>query len=295
MASLARTNQSTNQLTTRFRLYWPLIKSLQTGLLLVTGLAGFMSTRCPFSNWQTVLALTGSLFLAVSGSTVLNMWYDRDIDAKMERTKKRPIPSGQVSADEALRLGLILSLLGVGWAVALDALYGLIVFAGLFFDVVVYTIWLKRRTPWGIVWGGISGGMPALAGRALGTGQIEWVGIALSLAVLFWIPTHIMTFSIRYHDDYQLAGVPTFPAAYGYQITYAIIAISSVLAALMMALAAYGIGLTIGYLRLIVVLSVGLLLLAVRSSVRPSERINFALFKYASFYMLSAMLLLMFV
>ncbi|MAT99552.1 MAG: protoheme IX farnesyltransferase [Anaerolineaceae bacterium] len=280
---------------TKVKLYWPLFKSLQTGLLLLTGLAGYMSTRCPVNNWQTLLALTGSLILAISGSTILNMWYDRDIDAAMERTRKRPLPSGRVSPRDALRLGLLFATVGIVWAMALDALYGLIVFAGLFFDVVIYTIWLKRRTPWSIIWGGVSGGMPALAGRALGTGQIEWVGLALALAVLFWIPTHIMTFSLRYREDYRQASVPTFPAAYGERVTRIIIAISSVLAALMMVAAAYGIGLTIGYLRLMAVLSVGLLLLAVRSSTQPSDKLNFGLFKYASLYMLSVMLLFIFV
>jgi heme o synthase len=284
-----------NQLTRKVRQYWRLIKSLQTGLLLLTGLAGYMSARCPFTSWQMLLALAGSLFLAISGSTVLNMWYDRDIDARMQRTQQRPIPSGQVSPQEALRLGLILAVAGTGWAVAIDPLYGLVVFAGLFFDVVVYTIWLKRRTPWAIVWGGISGGMPVLAGRALGTGQIEWIGLALSLAVLFWIPTHILTFNIRYRDDYDRAGVPTFPSLYGEPATRALIALSSVIAAVMMGVAAYGIGLTIGYLRLMVVLSGGLFLLAGSSLLRPSERVNFGLFKYASLYMLGAMLLLMLV
>ena len=283
------------KLRTKLKLYWPLIKSLQTALLIITGVAGFMSTRCPITNWQMVLAVTGSLFLAVSGSTVLNMWYDRDIDAKMERTKKRPLPSGKIPPREALILGLVLSLLGVGWAVAMDALYSLIVFAGIFFDVVIYTIWLKRRTPWGIIWGGIAGGMPVLAGRALGMGQIEWVGITLALAVLFWIPTHILTFSMRYREDYARAGVPTFPSVYGDRVTQIIIAISSVLAAVFMGIAAYGIGLTVGYLRLMAVLSAGLLLLAIASAAKPSERTNFGLFKYASLYMLSAMLILIFV
>jgi heme o synthase len=281
--------------TGRLGRYWPLIKSLQTGLLLLTGLAGFMSARCPATNWQTLLALTGSLLLAISGSTVLNMWYDRDIDARMKRTAGRPIPLGQVSPGEGLRLGLVLATAGVGWAVALDALYGLIVFAGLFFDVVVYTMWLKRRTPWAVLWGGISGGMPVLAGRALGAGQIEWIGLALALGVLFWIPTHIMTFSMRYFDDYRRAGVPTFPAVYGFQTTRLAIAVSSILAAAMMAGAAYGIGLTVGCLRLMAVLSGGLLLLAAGSLLRPSERYNFGLFKYASLYMFSAMVLFMFV
>jgi len=279
---------------TKLRLYWPLIKSLQTGLLLATGLAGYMTARCPVFNIPTILALTGSLFLAISGSTVLNMWYDRDIDCQMKRTQNRPLAGGKIGQLEALRLGLVLSLLGVAWSVALHPLYGLIVFAGLFFDVVIYTIWLKRRTAWSIVWGGISGGMPILAGRALGLGGVDWVGVALSFSVLFWIPTHIMTFSMKYHQDYKTAGVPTFPSAYGFSATRATIAFSSILAALMIGIAAYGIGMTWGYLRVLAVLSAGLLGLAVSSLFKPSERVNFGLFKYASLYMLSSMLLMVF-
>jgi protoheme IX farnesyltransferase len=276
----------------KLRSYWPLIKSLQTALLLITGLAGFMSSRCPWLNLSTTLAVAGSLFLAISGSTILNMWYDRDIDAMMERTRKRPISSGEVSAREALILGITLSVLGVVWALSLDMLYGGIVFAGLFFDVIIYTIWLKRHTAWSIVWGGLAGGMPVLAGRALGVGTIDWVGIMLALAVLFWIPTHILTFSLRYREDYQRAGIPTFPSTYGDQTTRRVIAISSVLASIAMAFGALGVGMTIGYLRLVAVLSVGLLLLAAGTFMLPSDRLNFGLFKYASLYMLSIMLLL---
>jgi len=276
------------------RKYFPLVKSLQTALLLITGIAGYMSARCPAHNITTVLGLAGSLLLSISGSTVLNMWYDRDIDAIMPRTSKRPLCTGETQPKEALIFGLILSVIGVAWALFLDPLYGIIIFAGLFFDVVVYTIWLKRRTAWSIAWGGIAGGMPVLAGRVLGIGNIDWVGIALAMGVLFWIPTHILTFSIRYHDDYQKAKVPTFPSTYSFQTTRLIIAISSVLAALTLGAASYGVGLTWGFLRLLIVLSAGLLILAVQSLRSPSERITFGLFKYASLYMLSAMLLMFF-
>ena len=135
----------------KISLFWSLTKPLQSGLLLATGLAGYMSARCPIFNMGTILGVAGSLFLAIAGSTVLNMWWDRDIDAKMGRTQTRATSSGAVNENEVLRLGLILSVFGVGWAIAIDALYGLIVFAGLFFDVVVYSIWLKRRTAWSIV------------------------------------------------------------------------------------------------------------------------------------------------
>jgi protoheme IX farnesyltransferase len=276
----------------KFRLYWPLTKSLQTGLLLSTGLAGYMSARCPVMHWYDFLGLTFSLFLAIAGSTILNMWYDRDIDSVMKRTHHRPLADGRVTPAEAMRLGLILSILGVGLAVIMSPLYGLIVFSGLFFDVVVYTLWLKRRTCWSIVWGGISGGMPILAGRAFGTGSIDGVGLLLAAAVLFWIPTHILTFSMRYFDDYQAARIPTFPSTYGFHATRVTIAVSSVLAAVAIATAGVLIGVEWGFVRLLTVLSGGLFLLAVASVFRPTERVNFGLFKYASLYMLSAMILL---
>ncbi|WP_299026806.1 heme o synthase [uncultured Thermanaerothrix sp.] len=276
----------------RIRLYASLIKPLQTGLLLATGLAGFMSARCPILNLGTLLALTGSLFLAISGSTVLNMWWDRDIDAKMRRTCGRPLAAGILSPRETFILGTILSILGIGWAVRLNVTYSWIVFTGWFFDVVVYTLWLKRRTCWSILWGGIAGGMPVLAGRALGVGAIDGIGILLALAVLFWIPTHIMTFSMRRFDEYQAAQIPTFPARYGFRTTRLIISISSLLATAAITLAGVWLGMEWGYLRLLIVLSAGLLCLALIVMLRPSERIHFSLYKYASLYMLSAMLLL---
>ena len=276
----------------RLKSYWIMIKSLQTALLLVTGLAGYISSRQADLGVLQILAVSGSLFLAISGSTVLNMYFDRDIDSKMPRTCWRPLPTGQVSPREALWLGLFMSFVGIGWALVIDWLFGAIIFAGVFFDVVIYTLWLKRRSAWSIVWGGIAGGMPVMAGRALSLGQVDWIGFMLAGAVLFWIPTHILTFSMRYFDDYRQASIPTFPSAYGFQSTRVVIALSSIAAAITMGSAVIGIGLTAGFVRLIAVLSTGLLILALSSMLRPSERLNFGLFKYASLYMLGAMLMI---
>lgn len=279
------------KISLKIRQYLPLIKSLQTGLLVATGMAGYMSARCPVFNISTMAGLFVSLFFSISGSTILNMWWDRDIDAKMQRTRTRPLASGAIDPREALYVGLVLSVLGVSLALVLDVLFAAIIFSGLFFDVIVYTMWLKRRTCWSIVWGGISGGMPILAGRALGLGGVDWIGILLSLSILLWIPTHILTFNLRYFDDYQGVRVPTFPAIYGFGFTRTAIAISSVLAALAMGCAAWGIGMDWGFLRLLGVLSFGLMVLAITIIYKPSERISFGLFKYASVYMLAAMIL----
>jgi protoheme IX farnesyltransferase len=281
------------RLRSKLQTYWSLIKSLQTGLLLLTGLAGYMSARCPVITWRTLLALAGSLFLAIGGSTVLNMVHDRDIDAIMKRTCNRPLPQNRVGVKEATAIGIGMGTIGIGWALLLEPLYGVVVFAGFFTDVVVYTMWLKRRTALSVIWGGIAGGMPILAGRVLGTGTIDWVAILLAVGVLFWIPTHIMTFNLRNKSDYMQAGVPTFPSTFGDKITHSVIALSSIASAIAMGIASYGIGMTWGYLRVLIVLSAGLLLLASSSLLRPSERLNFGLFKYASVYMMSSMVLVL--
>jgi protoheme IX farnesyltransferase len=273
----------------RLRAYWMLTKPLQTGLLLATGLAGFMSARCPVMNIWLLLALAGTLFLAISGSTVLNMVVDRDIDCMMTRTTQRPLPSGQASQREALLVGLGLAILGVGGAFVLALLYGAVVLAGLFFDVVVYSLWLKRRTAWSILWGGISGGMPILAGRVLATGQFDVLGGLLALAVLLWIPTHIVTFSIKYADDYERASVPVFPTAYGERVARLIISLSTGAAVVVMLAAMWQIGLHVRYLHAAVGMGAMLLGLAAASTVWPSPRLDFGLFKAASLYMLGAM------
>ena len=280
-----------SDLIKKTKLYIPLIKSLQTGLLLATGIAGYLSAHTAV-NIPVLIGMSISLFLAISGSTIMNMWYDHDIDAKMKRTHKRPAASGKLSRSEVFWVGMVISIAGVGWALAIAPLYGLVVFAGWFFDVVVYTLWLKRVTCWAIVWGGISGAMPILSGRVLAVNEIDLIGILLALAILFWIPTHTLTFSIKFREDYSNAGVPTFPSTYGDSFTRATIAISSVLAAFAIGWASVLIGLSAGYLRLIAVLTAGLLLLAFATFRVQSERVNFSLFRYASVYMLSSMIIL---
>ncbi len=278
----------------RLTLYLTLIKARQIALLLITGFAGYVSSRPGVLSWETIAGLLGSLALCISGSTVLNMVFDRDIDARMSRTARRPLPAGKINDEEAMILGLTLSSAGLIWAFSLSILYGLVVFAGLFTDVIVYTLWLKRRTAWSIIWGGISGGMPILAGRVLGTGTIDYIGILLAVSILLWIPTHILTFSLTagHHDDYRRAGIPTFPQVYGRSRTRIVIALSCIGAASSIALGCFALGLEGGYIRLLSVLTAGIIGLAVFSIYRPSDRVDFGLFRYASLYMLGSMLML---
>lgn len=291
MSAIAPSNMQGVPLKAKLRLYWSLIKSLQTGLLLLTGVAGYLSAHAAL-QWGKLLVLIPSLFLSISGSTILNMWWDRDIDAKMKRTHMRPAPAGEVSRNEVLLLGTVVSVVGVGLALLLNLRYGLVVFAGLFFDVMIYTIWLKRRTCWSIVWGGIAGAMPVLSGRVLAVNHIDPIGVLLAASILFWIPTHTLTFSLKFSEDYQAASVPTFPARYGVRFTQLAIATSSILAGVAMILASIWIGVAEGILALIIILSVVLLFLAATVLLMPSDKTNLRLYKYASIYMLCTMLLI---
>jgi protoheme IX farnesyltransferase len=257
----------------------------------MTGLAGYLTAHRPIDG-SDLAQLIPSMFLAISGSTILNMWWDRDIDAKMKRTHMRPAPALILPALHVLLLGLVASAAGIAWAGSLQPRYGLVIFAGWFFDVVVYSIWLKRRTCWSIVWGGIAGAMPILAGRVLAIGRLDPIGFLLAASILFWIPTHTLTLSLKFLEDYQAARVPTFPATYGAHFTRLTIAASSILAGIAMSIAALWIGAAEGILALIIFLSMVLIFLAATAAARPSDRMNLRLYKYASFYMLVSMLLL---
>jgi protoheme IX farnesyltransferase len=131
--------------------------------------------------------------------------------------------------------------------------------------------------------------MPILAGRVLAVGRIDAIGLLFLLSILLWIPTHILTFNIRNFDDYRRAGIPTFADRYGFMSTRWIIAVSSVGASLSIAFGLYSLGLSWGYLRLLSVLSLGLLAMAAYIIFKPSEKHDFYLFKYASLYMIGAM------
>jgi heme o synthase len=147
---------------------------------------------------------------------VLNMWYDADIDAVMTRTARRPIPSGRVGPGEALALGLVLA----GGSVVVLALATNLVAAGLLaftilFYVVIYTAWLKRRTPQNIVIGGAAGALPPVIGWAAATGHIGLEPLVLFLIVFLWTPPHFWALALNRSDDYARAGVPMLPVVAG--------------------------------------------------------------------------------
>jgi heme o synthase len=273
--------------------YWPLIKSRQTFLLTLTGIAGYFCQRSAPTDWARFASLVGSMLITIGGCTIINMVFDRDIDQKMARTRQRPLAAKQADVRAAASLGGILIILGLLWAMALSVLYGTLALAGVCLDLLVYTIWLKRRSAWSILWGGLSGGIPILASRALVMGRVDMTGLLLALAIVCWIPSHNLTLSMLYSADYLLAGVPTFLNVYGPAATRATVALSSLLSVILMAAAFVLLHLSILAFAILGASSLGLVGLAFYVWVRSSQKTVATLYKYSSFYMLAAMLMLL--
>jgi heme o synthase len=199
----------------RWQDYVQLLKPRVMSLVIFTALTGLVCANAPLNP---VLAATSILCIAVGAgaSGALNMWFDADIDAKMRRTRNRPVPAGRVQGADALTLGLTLSLFAVGLlGVAVNVLAaGLLAFT-IFFYAVVYTMWLKRATPQNIVIGGLAGALPPAVGWAAASGTAPlnaWLMVAI---IFFWTPPHFWALSLTTGDDYERAGVPMLPVAKG--------------------------------------------------------------------------------
>ena len=159
--------------------------------------------------------LVGGTF-AAGGAHAINCWFDRDIDAEMNRTRRRPLPAGRISAWHALTLGIVLNALAfaVLWTGA-NLLAAALALAGTLIYVFVYTMWLKRSTPQNIVIGGSAGAIPPLVGWAAATGTIDLTALALFGVILFWTPPHFWALAQLIKGDYARAHIPMLPVVAG--------------------------------------------------------------------------------
>ena len=195
--------------------FWQLLKPRVMSLVIFTGFAGMF--LAPADMHPLLFGI--SLFAIAAGagaSGAINQWYDRDIDAIMLRTRNRPIPSGAVEPAEALSFGLVISALSVlllglasNWFAA-----GLLAFT-IFFYGVVYSIWLKRRTPQNIVIGGAAGALPPVIGWVAVTGTMPIEPLILFAIIFMWTPPHFWALALVRNEDYQRANIPMMPVVAG--------------------------------------------------------------------------------
>jgi len=278
--------------------YIALMKPRVMSLVVFTALVGMVLAPVQLHPALSVIALI-CIAVGAGASGALNMWYDADIDACMQRTASRPIPRGYVAPEEALTFGTILALgsvatlgLVVNWVAA-----SLLAFTIAFY-VLVYTMWLKRRTPQNIVIGGAAGAFPPMIGWAAATGSVSLESITLFLIIFMWTPPHFWALALYRTRDYARAGVPMLPVVAGQDETRKQIVIYAALL-LPLGLAPTIIGLA-GALYAVVAMGLGAIFLALALAIyrtregRAADQAARRLFAFSILYLFALFATLLF-
>lgn len=207
------TGSASQEILFSIRNYIEVTKPRSVFLLVFTALVTMFIAASQYG--MTALILGKSLLaitLACSGVNTVSCYVDRDIDAIMERTRQRPIPSGRIAPPaKALAWGLVQFIAALGIALTLNLESFLCIFSGMLGYVGIYSLWFKRKSSWNIILGGFSGGLPALFGWTAVAGKVEALPLLIALLVIMWIPNHIWNLAIFYKDDYRSVGVPMLP------------------------------------------------------------------------------------
>jgi heme o synthase len=194
--------------------YAALTKPKVQSLLLFTTVAAMLVAGDPSVELVLLTCLGG--YLSAGGAGAVNHWYDRDIDLRMARTASRPVASGRIAPRSALVFGCALGVLSfVLLSLAVNVLAASLALAGFLGYVIVYTVWLKRRTPQNIVIGGAAGAFPPLVGWAAVEGSLSGTALYLFAIVFFWTPPHFWALSLLMKDEYAKVGVPMMPVVRG--------------------------------------------------------------------------------
>jgi protoheme IX farnesyltransferase len=279
----------------RVRDYYALLKPRVMSLVVFSGFAG-MWVAPGFENMHPFLIAVAVLCLALGAGAAgaANMWYDRDIDAVMKRTSSRPLPMGLIAPDDALSFAIVLSVLSVltmgvaiNWMAA-----GLLAFANIFY-VVVYTMWLKRRTSQNIVIGGAAGAFPPMIGWAAVTGTISIESVVLFAIIFMWTPPHFWALSLFANEDYKRANIPMLPITAGADHTrlqmliYTLCLLPIALLPAFLGFSGWVYGLTAAGLSLFFIFT------SLRVLLDKSERSARLMFGYSVFYLFALFLALM--
>jgi protoheme IX farnesyltransferase len=275
-------------LGTGVKTYWEVTKPKIWYLLVFTA---FMASLIAYGVHDIAispLTLTLVITSVIAGSAAANTltnYIDRDIDAKMERTRSRPIPSGRISPRNALYYGLTLAGISIVLAYFINIwALGLMAF-GLFDNVIVYSKWLKRRSLWNIILGGFSGGAPALIGYVAVTTTTIELGLVLAGLSFLWIPTHIWSLALHIREDYARANVPMLPVVKSESTSVRVIAGTTLMMVLFSVLPFFMN--TFGWIYLGVASVLGAIIIAMSISllVKPTEKKSWTLFKFSSPYL----------
>ncbi|SFS01873.1 heme o synthase [Sphingomonas jatrophae] len=219
MNAIPLTSAATAYPVADWRDFLALTKPRVLSLVVFTGLCGLLAAPVTI---HPVLGFTAILCIALGAGAAgaLNQWYEADLDAKMARTAKRPLPAGRMAPESALHFGVGLAAFSVLlMGLALNLLAAAILLASILYYVVIYTVWLKRRTPQNIVIGGGAGAFPAMIGWAAATGRVDMLPVLLFVLVFLWTAPHFWALALFIRMDYAAAGVPMLPVVAGLRMT----------------------------------------------------------------------------
>jgi protoheme IX farnesyltransferase len=255
-------------------------------LLLITTVPTMVLARRGLPSAALVLATLAGGALTAGGANALNMYIDRDIDAVMQRTQRRPLVTGVISPATALVFALTLEVAGfVELTMLVNVFSAALAVSATAFYIGVYTLWLKRTSSQNIVIGGAAGAVPVLVGWVAVTGRLAWAPIVLFAVIFVWTPPHFWALAVKYRDDYGSAGVPMLPAVSSLRTTAQRILVYSV-AVLATSLLLVPIARTgLIYLASAVVLGVIFVAMAVAMYRDPTPRTAMRLFGYSITYL----------
>ncbi len=266
--------------------YYTLLKPGVMLLIIFTGIAGFSLAEGP-KNFYLMFTTMLAIGLASGGAAALNMWYDRDIDKIMERTKKRPIPLGKIADDDALIYGILLCIFAIMLSYIKDNyLSTLILIGAIFFYVVIYTIWLKRRTPQNIVIGGAAGAFPPLISYSSISGTVTAEAFILFLIIFLWTPPHFWALALYRNNDYRAANIPMLPVVKGEKHTLLNILIYTfILIACSTALYFYSSKMGLIYLIIASAANLYFLYFVLKLYLKPNDKTSIKAFIHSIFYL----------
>jgi heme o synthase len=272
----------------RFKNYFELTKPKIWYLLVFTSFGSAITASLLFHisvQPLTWLFLLGGVAAGSAAADTLTGYNDRDIDAIMDRTKGRPIPSGRISARHALIFGLILAAVSLLFAWSINILAFVLMASGLFDNIIVYSKWLKRKSQLNIILGGFSGGAPALIGYVAVTTQHIELGLVMAALVFLWIPTHIWSLSLHVKKDYTKAGVPMLPVVSSEERSVRVIAGTTLMMVLFSILPFFLKQFGLIYVITATVFGAAMVGLSIWLLLRPSERASWTVFKFSSPYL----------
>ncbi len=268
--------------------YYELTKPKIWYLLVFTALGSALTASLlfdiPLSPLTWVLLLGGIAAGSAAADTITG-YNDRDIDAIMDRTKDRPIPSGRISPRNALIFGLILTVIALIFSALINLWAFLLMIFGLFDNIIIYSKWLKRRSQSNIILGGFSGGVPALIGYVTVTTQNIEIGLVMAGLVFLWIPTHIWSLALHVRKDYQKAKVPMLPVVSEEKRAVRIIAGTTLIMVLFSILPFFFN--QFGHIYLVTATIFGAIMLGLSLwlLLRPTEKASWTVFKFSSPYL----------